>query len=173
MSQKRGPNRVTHFIWGQKRMRQRCEGANIIRIGTALFWRKSRIRDNSVEKQTEHVRQQYISLDRPLCYLAAIINGLGIFISTGTEIGPIQFKPYFICFAAGVPAGTPLLLASQALRRISYAGFTHYSVSLFMFFSNGLIKRSPTTEDARIWHRSRRRDIAIYGVSDRIGSQIS
>ena len=43
--------------------------------------------------------------------LAAIINGLGIFILYRYRNWAIQFKPYFICFAAGVLIATPLMLA--------------------------------------------------------------
>ena len=43
--------------------------------------------------------------------LAAIINGLGIFILYRYRDWAIRSKPYFICFAAGVLIATPLMLA--------------------------------------------------------------
>ncbi|QRX63164.1 ZIP family metal transporter [Dysgonomonadaceae bacterium zrk40] len=79
--------------------------------------------------------------------LAAIINGLGIFILYRYRNWAIQSKPYFICFAAGVLIATPLMLAlPQAIEKNFFAGFTALLGFLFMFFSNGLIKKITKTE---------------------------
>ncbi|HHT30069.1 hypothetical protein [Petrimonas mucosa] len=70
-------------------------------------------------------------------------------------------------------AGTPLLLAlPQAIEKNFYAGFTALLGFLFMFFSNGLIKKITKTE-VLAFGIVAAEGIAIYGVSDRIGSQIS
>lgn len=79
--------------------------------------------------------------------LAALINGLGIFIIYRYRNWAIKSKPYFICFAAGVLIATPLMLAlPQAIGKNFYAGFTALLGFLFMFFSNGLIKKITKTD---------------------------
>ena len=105
-----------------------------------------------------------------LFILAAIINGLGIFILYRYQLGH-TFKPYFICLPPAccwhsLAAGTP-----QAIEE-SHAGFTALLGFLFMFFSNGLIKKITKTE-VLAFGIVAAEGIAIYGVSDRIGSQIS
>ena len=73
--------------------------------------------------------------------LAAVINGLGIFILYRYRNWAIQSKPYFICFAAGVLIATPLMLAlPQAIEKNFYAGLTVLLGFLFMFFAIGLIQ---------------------------------
>jgi len=74
--------------------------------------------------------------------LAAIVNGLGIFILYKFKDRALRAKPYFICFAAGVLISTPLMLAlPQAIEKNFYAGFMALVGFLFMFFSNSLIKK--------------------------------
>jgi zinc and cadmium transporter len=74
--------------------------------------------------------------------LAAIINGLGIFILFRFKSWAEKAKTYFMCFAAGVLISTPLMLAlPQAIQKNFYAGIMALLGFLFMFFSNELIKR--------------------------------
>ncbi|MGE4568216.1 MAG: ZIP family metal transporter [Bacteroidales bacterium] len=74
--------------------------------------------------------------------LAALVNGLGIFILYTYKEWALRSKPYFICFAAGVLISTPLMLAlPQAIEKNFYAGSMALVGFLFMFFSNNLIKK--------------------------------
>ncbi len=172
MSQKR--SQPCHpFYLGQKRMSNSCRGSQYHPDRNRPVWRKGRIRDNSVEKQTEHVRQQYISLDRPLCYTCSHHQRVGNFHPLQVpELGhTIQTLLHLFCRRRA--AGTPLLLAlPQAIEKNFYAGFTALLGFLFMFFSNGLIKKITKTE-VLAFGIVAAEGIAIYGVSDRIGSQIS
>ncbi|MBN1788869.1 MAG: ZIP family metal transporter [Bacteroidales bacterium] len=73
--------------------------------------------------------------------LAAIVNGLGMFILFKFRTWAEKAKTYFMCFAAGVLISTPLMLAlPQAIQKNFYAGFMALLGFLFMFFSNEYIK---------------------------------
>lgn len=73
--------------------------------------------------------------------LAALVNGLGIFVIYKYARWAEKAKTYFMCFAAGVLISTPLILAlPQAIQKNFYAGAMALLGFLFMFFSNELIK---------------------------------
>jgi len=139
MSQKR--SQPCHpFYLGQKRMSNSCRGSQYHPDRNRPVWRKSRIRDNSVEKQTEHVRQQYISLDRPLCYTCSHHQRVGNFHPLQVpELGhTIQTLLHLFCRRRA--DCTPLMLALpccwhslRPLRRISMPDSPHYSVSCSCF----------------------------------------
>jgi hypothetical protein len=65
-----------------------------------------------------------------------------------------------------------MLALPQAIEKNFYAGFIALLGFLFMFFSNGLIKKITKTE-VLAFGIVAAEGIAIYGVSDRIGSKIS
>jgi zinc and cadmium transporter len=86
--------------------------------------------------------------------VAAIVNGVGIWVIFKNKEWAEKAKTYFMCFAAGVLISSPLIVAfPQAIEKNSYAGYATLAGFLFMFFSNQLIK-----------HKTKQKEIA-FGIT--------